>query len=678
MGNCQDNRNKEIIYAMSTNNQDKAANETHVYRHPGSIGKDLNTLSPVHTLHEVYNSRLKTEPNEPSIGRREKDANGQLANTISWYTNQFIREEAEAIGSGILNLGLAAPINEWRNMSLTFGGIYAKNSLEYILYDIALCMYGITVVPIYDTLGEEATIFAFNQTKMSLCAITANHVEKMLKQQKDNNLFPYLKSLIVFDPENLPQSLKGVTESAGIKLWSLTQIKDAGRSNVRAWATVSPDSVYAFSYTSGTTGEPKGAMITHGNITGVFSGAIDRLQGSKGDRYVSYLPMAHVMERVAFNYFFWANVKILVFSGDVMKLKEDLAVFKPTIFFSVPRLYNKFYDVIQTGIKEKGGIARKLIDRAIRVKTENLENECSYTHSIYDKLVFKKMKAALGGEVVSMLTGSAPINEQTLKFLKIAFCAPIIEGYGQTEATALEFTTFIYDPKGGHVGGPALHNEFKLVDVPEMNYRSTDVDELGNPQPRGEIWIRGPNVIPGYYKMDDKNLETFTSDGWMLSGDVAMLMGKEKRLKIIDRKKNIFKLSQGEYIAPEKLENIYKLAHPLISAIYVYGDSLKSCVVAVVNVEATNINALAKELGVPENTPENLSKSPELKKKIIELFDAKAKESKLNPLEKIKAIHIETTSFADLKLLTEAFKVKRVDTKDYYKAVFDELYSHPQ
>ena len=678
MGNCQDNRNREILYAVSTNNKDKAKNETHVFRHPDAVDKDLNSLTTVKTLHDVYNSRLKTSPQEQSIGRREKDGNGQLSNTITWYTNRYIQEEAEAIGSGILNLNLVSAIKEWKNMSLTFGGIYAKNSLEYILFDIGCSMYGITVVPIYDTLGEEATIFAFNQTKMTLCAITANHVEKMLKQQKDNNMFPYLRHLVILDPENLPQSLKGLTESAGVKLWSLAQIKDAGRPNIRAWAPVTPDSIYAFSYTSGTTGEPKGAMISHKNITSVFSGASDRLNGTKNDRYVSYLPMAHVMERIAFNYFFWADVKILVFSGDILKLKEDLAVFKPTIFFSVPRLYNKFYDVIQTGIKEKGGIARKLIDRAIRVKIENLEKECSYTHSIYDKLVFKKMKAALGGEVTTMVTGSAPINEETLKFLKIAFCAPVIEGYGQTEGTALEFTTFIWDPKGGHVGGPALHNEFKLVDVPEMNYRSTDVDEFGSPQPRGEVWVRGPNIIAGYYKMDDKNLETFTSDGWMLSGDVAMLIGKEKRLKIIDRKKNIFKLSQGEYIAPEKLENIYKLAHPLISAIYVYGDSFKSCVVAVVNVEAVNIKALAKELGVAEDTPENLANNPQLKKKIIELFDVKAKDAKLNPLERIKAIHIETTPFGELKLLTEAFKVKRVDTRDYYKAVFEELYANLQ
>ena len=172
-----------------------------------------------------------------------------------------------------------------------------------------------------------------------------------------------------------------------------------------------------------------------------------------------------------------------------------------------------------------------------------------------------------------MLTGSAPISDSVLKFLKICFGVPLLEAYGQTEGTALEFSTVQNDPIGGHVGGPALNIEFKLVDVPEMNYFSTDLDEFGNFQPRGELWVRGPSIIPGYYKQEDKNIETFTNDGWMLSGDIAQIEGSEKKLKIIDRKKNIFKLSQGEYIAPEKLENVYKLFSKNIEDFYVYGDS---------------------------------------------------------------------------------------------------------
>ena len=164
----------------------------------------------------------------------------------------------------------------------------------------------------------------------------------------------------------------------------------------------------------------------------------------------------------------------------------------------------------------------------------------------------------MGGRVKVLLTASAPISVEVMDFLKIAFCAPILEAYGQTEGTGLEFATARDDPFSGHVGGPCEQNEFKLVDVQEMNYTSKDRDENGNPKPRGEILVRGPNIIKGYYKADEKNKETFTKDGWLMSGDIGEITYPGNRLKIIDRKKNIFKLSQGEYIAPEKLEGKYK------------------------------------------------------------------------------------------------------------------------
>lgn len=153
------------------------------------------------------------------------------------------------------------------------------------------------------------------------------------------------------------------------------------------------------------------------------------------------------------------------------------------------------------------------------------------------------MKKALGGKVRLIITGSAPISPKVLENLKAMFSCPIIEGYGQTEGTAMEFTTMAQDGSCGHIGGPLPHNEFKLVDVPELDYQSTDKDEQGNSKPRGEIWIRGTNVIPGYYKLDEKNKETFTEDGWMQSGDIGELILPEGKLRIIDRKKNIFKLS---------------------------------------------------------------------------------------------------------------------------------------
>jgi len=208
-----------------------------------------------------------------------------------------------------------------------------------------------------------------------------------------------------------------------------------------------------------------------------------------------------------------------------------------------------------------------------------------------------------------------------------------------------------------------------------MKYTANDKDADGNPQPRGEIWVRGPAVISGYYKADEKNKETFTPDGWLMSGDVGMIFGKERRLKIVDRKKNIFKLSQGEYIAPEKLENIYKLAHNEIASVFVYGDSLKSFLIGVVNIEKPSLLRMAKEFGLPEESAETLAKSPAFKKKLIELFNHMAAQQKLNPLEKLKDLHIETELFANLDLLTAAFKLKRFEAKDYYKSILDSLYA---
>lgn len=140
------------------------------------------------------------------------------------------------------------------------------------------------------------------------------------------------------------------------------------------------------------------------------------------------------------------------------------------------------------------------------------------------------------------------------------------------------------DKQTGTVGGPLPHNEFKLIDIPEMSYYSTDLDEQGRPSPRGEILVRGSNIIPGYYKNESQTNDTIDQDGWLHSGDIGQILGDSGALKIIDRRKNIFKLSQGEYVAPEKLEQIYKTADG-VGDIFVYGDSFKSVLVAILNVE---------------------------------------------------------------------------------------------
>ena len=174
-----------------------------------------------------------------------------------------------------------------------------------------------------------------------------------------------------------------------------------------------------------------------------------------------------------------------------------------------------------------------------------------------------------------MVTGSAPIEKQVIDFMKICFSCPMLEGYGLTESAAASCFMSPDDHVTGHVGGPMESIKIRLKDLPEMNYTSAD-----KPYPRGEICMTGPSIFSGYYKRQDKTEEAFDAEGWFLTGDVGLVFPNGS-IKIIDRSKNIFKLSQGEYIAPEKIEQIMTMS-PMIAQIFLYGDSFKNCCVAVI------------------------------------------------------------------------------------------------
>jgi long-chain acyl-CoA synthetase len=250
---------------------------------------------------------------------------------------------------------------------------------------------------------------------------------------------------------------------------------------------------------------------------------------------------------------FMTGAKIGYYSGDPARLTEDCQRLKPTLFPSVPRLYNRIYGILKGKLDGAGGCKTWLANRGIQTKLDALRANATYTNGCYDKLVFRKICDSLGGNVKYMITASAPIDQQVLEFFKVCFCCPVLEGYGLTETSGGASCTFPADPVVGHVGGPLGCVKWRLKDVPEMQYLSTD-----KPYPRGELCMKGSTITSGYYKRPDKTAEAFDEDGWFRTGDVALVYPNGS-VKIIDRSKNIFKLSQGEYIAPEKVENIFAL-----------------------------------------------------------------------------------------------------------------------
>lgn len=288
-------------------------------------------------------------------------------------------------------------------------------------------------------------------------------------------------------------------------------------------------------------------------------------------------------------------------------------------------------------------------------------------------LVFNKFKKVLGGRVRLCITGSAPIATEVLDFLKIAFSCEIYEGYGQTETCGGCHVTFGGDVTKGHVGGIVGSFEMKLVDVPEMNYLSTDVDDNGNEQPRGEVCVRGSPGFVGYFKDPEKTAETIDNDGWIHTGDIGAIL-PNGALKIIDRKKNIFKLAQGEYIAAEKLELLF-IKSPLIKQIFVYGDSLQSFLVCIIVPDEDEIKNWAKHEEIKIGDYETYIKSEEFHKAIQDEFAKYKKEEKLNSLEIPKKIYCTSKEFSvDQGTLTPTFKLVRAEAKRVYLEQIREMY----
>lgn len=631
-------------------------------------------------LKTLFNSSFENFRENPLLGTREKITETQIneetkeekqVQTFGRYmymTFGQVGEYGTGLAKSIIKRELA-PKKEWDGRTLRILGIYSKNREEWALMDVACVLANISSVPLYDTLGDSSIEYIVQQTEMSTIACGEDKIKHLCKLKKEGKI-PSLTHIISFD--DITNDQIELCKGVDISILSQLKLAEEGETLDVTLEDPTPDDIFTICYTSGTTGNPKGVLTTHRNICATLGGCeIIGVICKEDDVHYSYLPLAHIFERMVHIVFITGGGRIGYYQGDITKIKDDLAVLRPTYFASVPRLLNRFYDLMQAGIKQQSGFKKTLIDWAIDSKTSKLDSSGSFNHFVYDKIVFQKFRDTLGGRVRTIITGSAPISRETMKFLKIAFSCEIYEAYGQTETTGASFATDPYDKDVGHVGGPAPHNEFKLVDVPEMDYHSTDEVD-GVPQPRGEICIRGPSCFAGYFREPEKTAETIDQDGWVHTGDVGAIL-PNGALRIIDRKKNIFKLAQGEYIAAEKLENIFTQIET-VKQIFIYGDSLQHFLVAIIVPDKDEVMKWAKANGV-EGGFEAVIATEEFKKHLEEELVDKKKEHNLNGLEIPKTFHISTEEFTvENDLLTPTFKLKRNEAKKAYLAQIKDMY----
>ncbi|KAI8912730.1 hypothetical protein EDD86DRAFT_224169 [Gorgonomyces haynaldii] len=617
------------------------------------------TMVPPHVtnLHENLLNAVQIAGDRPFLGHRPV-TNGQ-AGPYVWQTYSEVLKRVSNLGAGLVAKGYKPDTNI---------GLFSINRPEWVIAEHACYMYGLVTVPLYDTLGVEAVEYILSSTKTPVVVATADKAKLLLEWSAR---IPTVGLIVVMNTPTDELIQKG--KAAGVSVISMADLEKEGSEKKVEKPEISGSTVATLCYTSGTTGLPKGVILTHNNLLSfvasyvVLSKAGDVTTFTSQDIHISYLPLAHVFERIIQCAMMYVGAAVGFYQGDTLKLLDDVAELKPTIFPSVPRLYNRIYDKILAGVKQKGGITQYLFNRAFAAKKAYLARGYQ-THSFWDSLVFNKVKQRLGGRVRFMVSGAAPISPDVIDFMRICFGATFLEGYGQTETTGAATITLNGDLTSGHVGIPIPSCTIKLRDVPSMNYTSRD-----EPFPRGEIMIKGHNCFSGYYKAPDKTAETIV-DGWVATGDVGM-WDHQGRLKIIDRVKNIFKLAQGEYIAPEKIEIVYN-KHELIAQSFVYGDSLQSVLVAIIVPDWDTVKGWAQSKGWKADALSDVTSNEAAKKELLKLIQDHGKANNLQGFENVKAIHLIDEPFSpENGILSPTFKLKRHEAKAVYIKEIEAMYA---
>ncbi|KAJ6943638.1 long chain acyl-CoA synthetase 4-like [Populus alba x Populus x berolinensis] len=499
---------------------------------------------------DVFRMSVEKYPNNPMLGRREI-VNGKAGKYV-WQTYKQVYDVVIKVGNSIRSCGVEPGAK---------CGIYGANCAEWIMSMEACNAHGLYCVPLYDTLGASAVEFIICHSEVSIAFVEENKICELLKTFPNST--QYLKTIVSFGKVALKEQEE--IERSGLAVYSWDEFLKLGGNKQYELPVKKKEDICTIMYTSGTTGDPKGVLISNDSIVTLIAGVKRLLESVKEsltseDVYLSYLPLAHIFDRVIEELFIQHGASIGFWRGDVKLLIEDIGELKPTIFCAVPRVLERVYSGLQQKVSTGGFLKKTLFNVAYSHKFSSMKKGLAHHQAspICDKIVFNKVRQGLGGKVRLILSGAAPLSNHVEAFLRVVSCAHVLQGYGLTETCAGTFVSLPNElPMLGTVGPPVPNVDVCLESVPEMGY-----DALSS-TPRGEICIRGKTLFAGYYKREDLTEEVL-KDGWFHTGDIGEWQ-PDGSMKIIDRKKNIFKLSQGEYVAVENLENIYSLVSDIDS-----------------------------------------------------------------------------------------------------------------
>ncbi|CAN8314421.1 unnamed protein product [Cochlearia groenlandica] len=615
--------------------------------------------SRITTAWDIFSKSVEKFPDNKMLGwRRIVD---DKVGPYIWKTYKEVYEEVMQISSALRALGAEPGCRV---------GIYGVNCPQWIIAMEACAAHTLICVPLYDTLGSGAVDYIVDHAEINFVFVQDTKIKGLL--EPDCKCAQRLKAIVSFTSVSKEDSLRA--SEIGVKTYSWLDFLQMGREKPEETNPPKPFNVCTIMYTSGTSGDPKGVVLTHEAVATYVVGMdifMDQFDDkmTHEDVYLSFLPLAHILDRMNEEYFFRKGASVGYYHGDLNVLRDDIQELRPTYIAGVPRVFERIHEGIQKAIQELNPRRRFIFNALYKHKLSWLNR--GYSHSkaspIADFIAFRKIRDKLGGRIRLLVSGGAPLSPEIEEFLRVTCCCFVVQGYGLTETlggTAMGFPDEMC--MLGTVGIPAVYNELRLEEVSEMGY-----DPLG-PNPSGEICIRGKCLFSGYYKNHELT-EQVMIDGWFHTGDIGEIQPNGV-LKIIDRKKNLIKLSQGEYVALENLENIYA-QNSFVQDIWVYGDSFKSVLVAVIVPNQEIVNRWAKDVGLSTRPFEHLCSLSDLQQHILSELKSTAEKNKLRRFEYIKGVTVEAKPFdVERDLVTATLKNRRNNLLKYYQVQIDDMY----